>query len=145
MKNSLSTNKLQSILPNSQMVRRSEDVPNSFTNDPSAAPDMEGWLYKQGDKYKTWNKRWFVLKANNLFYFKSPSAVRMKGIINLKGYRIEVDETIHVGKYCFMAHHPKERTFYFYTDFEKSMKEWLKALMKATIARDYASKYLLNK
>jgi hypothetical protein len=127
------------------MVRRSEDVPNSFTNDPSAAPDMEGWLYKQGDKYKTWNKRWFVLKANNLFYFKSPSAVRMKGIINLKGYRIEVDETIHVGKYCFMAHHPKERTFYFYTDFEKSMKEWLKALMKATIARDYASKYLLNK
>jgi hypothetical protein len=35
-------------------------------------PDMEGWLYKQGDKYKNWNKRWFVLKANNLFYFKSP-------------------------------------------------------------------------
>jgi hypothetical protein len=35
-------------------------------------PDMEGWLHKQGDKYKTWNKRWFVLKGSNLFYFKSP-------------------------------------------------------------------------
>lgn len=36
------------------------------------APEHEGWLHKQGDKYKTWNKRWFVLKGSNLFYFKSP-------------------------------------------------------------------------
>lgn len=35
-------------------------------------PDMEGWLHKQGDKYKTWNRRWFVLKGSNLFYFKNP-------------------------------------------------------------------------
>lgn len=35
-------------------------------------PDMEGWLHKRGDKYKTWNRRWFVLKGSNLFYFKNP-------------------------------------------------------------------------
>lgn len=69
----------------------------------------------------------------------------MKGIINLKGYRIEVDESIHPGKYCFKVHHERERTFYFYTDFEKSMKDWLKALMKATIARDFASKVYTSK
>lgn len=40
------------------------------------APDYEGWLHKQGDKYKTWNKRWFVLKGPNLFYFKSPKVRR---------------------------------------------------------------------
>ncbi|KAI8094935.1 uncharacterized protein B0P05DRAFT_576982 [Gilbertella persicaria] len=127
-------NKLHSILPHNT-IRRSEDI----LSDGSAQPDMEGWLYKQGDKYKTWNKRWFVLKGSNLFYFKSPKAVRMKGIINLKGYRIEVDETIHPGKYCFLAHHERERTFFFYTEHEKHMKEWLKALMKATIARDYTT------
>lgn len=60
--------KLQSILPNTNMTRKSEDVGGSI----ETAPDVEGWLYKQGDKYKTWNKRWFVLKSNNLFYFKSP-------------------------------------------------------------------------
>ena len=38
----------------------------------NATPDMEGWLHKQGCKYKKWNKRWFVLKGPNLFYFKSP-------------------------------------------------------------------------
>lgn len=64
----------------------------------------------------------------------------MKGIINLKGYRIEVDETIHPGKYCFKAYHGKERTFFFFTEHEKAMKDWLKALMKATIARDFGSK-----
>lgn len=64
----------------------------------------------------------------------------MKGIINLKGYRIEVDESIQPGKYCFKARHERERTFFFFTEFEKAMKDWLKALMKATIARDFASK-----
>lgn len=56
------------------MVRRSEDV--STLAEVSISPDMEGWLFKQGDKYKTWNKRWFVLKSNNLFYFKSPKVYR---------------------------------------------------------------------
>lgn len=39
-------------------------------------PDMDGWLYKQGgEKYKTWNKRWFVLKGSMLFYFKRPKVI----------------------------------------------------------------------
>jgi sugar/nucleoside kinase (ribokinase family) len=65
----------------------------------------------------------------------------MKGIINLRGYRIKVDESIHPGNYCFKIHHDRERTFYFYTEHEKSMKDWLKALMKATIARDFTSEF----
>jgi hypothetical protein len=38
----------------------------------TVTPDIEGWLHKQSCKYKKWNKRWFVLKGPNLFYFKSP-------------------------------------------------------------------------
>ncbi|KAI7898455.1 uncharacterized protein BX663DRAFT_524777 [Cokeromyces recurvatus] len=101
------------------------------------APEHEGWLHKQSDKYKTWNKRWFVLKGTNLFYFKSPKDVRMKGIINLRGYKIIVDETIHTGKYCFKAQHDRERTFLFYTETEETMRVWIKKLMKATIERDF--------
>ncbi|KAI8093010.1 uncharacterized protein BX664DRAFT_98970, partial [Halteromyces radiatus] len=111
----------------------------SNENDDQVAPDMEGWLFKQGDKYKTWNKRWFVLKGSNLFYFKSPKDVRMKGIINLRGYRIICDETISVGHYSFKAQHEKERTFYFYADTDLSMKAWIQALIKATIARDFTA------
>ncbi|KAI8638759.1 hypothetical protein BD408DRAFT_422512 [Parasitella parasitica] len=107
------------------------------TTEAFQAPEHEGWLHKQSDKYKTWNKRWFVLKGLNLFYFKSPKDVRMKGIINLRGYKIVVDETIHAGKYCFKAQHERERTFFFYTDTEDTMRMWLKMLMKTTIARDF--------
>lgn len=81
--NTQTNNKLQSIIPNTNMVRRSEDV--ATFQELSASPDMEGWLYKQGDKYKTWNKRWFVLKTNNLFYFKSPK-VNSCYIIQFMGF-----------------------------------------------------------
>lgn len=64
----------------------------------------------------------------------------MKGIINLRGYRIVTDETIHGGKYCFKAQHESERTFFFYTDSERSMKVWLTVLIKATISRDFRGK-----
>ena len=47
-------------------------------------PDMEGWLHKQSDKYKTWNKRWFVLKGPNLFYFKSPK-------VSIHGKKYEIN------------------------------------------------------
>lgn len=60
----------------------------------------------------------------------------MKGIINLRGYKIVYDDTIHSGKYCFKAQHDRERTFYFYTDSEASLRAWIKALLKATISRD---------
>lgn len=63
----------------------------------------------------------------------------MKGIINLRGYRIISDETICVGHYSFKAQHEKERTFYFYADTDLSMKAWIQALMKATISRDYSA------
>ncbi|KAG0169455.1 polar growth protein [Apophysomyces sp. BC1034] len=100
-------------------------------------PEHEGWLHKQSDKYKTWNKRWFVLKGMNLFYFKSPKDVRMKGIINLRGYRIIPDESIHAGRYCFKAQHDRERTFFFHTDTEESMRMWVKMLMKTSITRNF--------
>jgi hypothetical protein len=61
----------------------------------------------------------------------------MKGIINLRGYRIIPDETIQPGKYSFKAQHEEERTFYFYTGIDTSMKAWISSLMKATISRDF--------
>jgi hypothetical protein len=61
----------------------------------------------------------------------------MKGIINLRGYRIIPDETIQPGKYSFKAQHEEERTFYFYTELDTSMKAWISNLMKATISRDF--------
>lgn len=37
----------------------------------------EGWLVKQGGKYKTWKKRWFILRSNHISYHKDPTKVRI--------------------------------------------------------------------
>jgi hypothetical protein len=41
----------------------------------STFPEYEGWIFKQSERYKTWNKRWFVLFGTNLFYFKNPKVM----------------------------------------------------------------------
>lgn len=74
--------KRQTILPVAH--RSSMDIYSTRITDDhgNVTPDMEGWLYKQGCKYKKWNKRWFVLKGPNLFYFKSPK-VKMTNMTSI--------------------------------------------------------------
>ena len=36
-------------------------------------PEREGWLTKEGGKYKSRHKRWFILKEGMLYYFKQPT------------------------------------------------------------------------
>ncbi|KAI9019419.1 hypothetical protein CLU79DRAFT_758744 [Phycomyces nitens] len=134
----MSHGKNQTLLPVASRPSLDIKGPMNGPTDPNIAPDMQGWLHKQGDKYRTWNRRWFALKGPNLFYYKTKDG-RMKGIINLHGYRVVCDETIHAGKYCFKVQHERERTFCFYTDTEVSMKAWVKALMKSTISRNLAA------
>ncbi|OAD78237.1 hypothetical protein PHYBLDRAFT_140337 [Phycomyces blakesleeanus NRRL 1555(-)] len=134
----MSHSKNQTLLPVASRPSLDIKGPVNGPTDPNIAPDMQGWLHKQGDKYRTWNRRWFALKGPNLFYYKTKDG-RMKGIINLHGYRVICDETIHAGKYCFKVQHERERTFCFYTDTEIAMKAWVKALMKSTISRNLAA------
>ncbi|GAN02105.1 conserved hypothetical protein [Mucor ambiguus] len=106
----------------------------------STFPECEGWMYKQSDRYKTWNKRWFALHGTSLFYFKNPKDSRMKGIIHLRGYRVVLQDanshSASTKKYHFKLHHDHERTFFLYTSTAHDMKRWVQALMKSTIHRN---------
>lgn len=65
---------------------------------------------------------------------------KIKGYINIIGYKVIVDENINPGKYGFRLIHSEERTHFFSSDESLTVREWMKALMKATIGRDYTSK-----
>lgn len=102
-------------------------------------PDHNGWMRKKGEHYNTWKLRYFVLKGPHLYYLRSNSKAetKIKGYINIIGYKVIVDENINPGKYGFRLIHETERTHYFSSDESITVREWMKALMKATIGRDY--------
>ncbi|KDQ15462.1 hypothetical protein BOTBODRAFT_292577 [Botryobasidium botryosum FD-172 SS1] len=99
-------------------------------------PDYSGWIRKKGDRYNVWKSRFLVLKGPHLYYLKSDST-RIKGYINIFGYRVIADENADPGRYGFKLMHETEKMHLFSSDEKAIVREWMKALMKATIARDY--------
>ncbi|KAJ7986807.1 hypothetical protein DPEC_G00332210 [Dallia pectoralis] len=47
-----------------------------------------GWLRKQGGFVKTWHTRWFVLRGEQLHYYKDEEETKALGTIILPGNRV---------------------------------------------------------
>eukprot|EP00767_Chilomastix_cuspidata_P003086 gnl/Chilomastix_cuspidata/3207.p1 GENE.gnl/Chilomastix_cuspidata/3207~~gnl/Chilomastix_cuspidata/3207.p1 ORF type:complete len:196 (-),score=8.61 gnl/Chilomastix_cuspidata/3207:83-670(-) len=63
------------------MTKQGENIPYT-----SLVPvDKEGWLTKEGGSWKSWKKRWFVLKDSTLYYFKSKTSGSALGTFSLRG------------------------------------------------------------
>ncbi|THH29883.1 hypothetical protein EUX98_g4312 [Antrodiella citrinella] len=105
------------------------------------APDHSGWMRKKGDRYNTWKLRYFVLKGPHLYCLKSNSTseTKIKGYVNIIGYRVQADENVDPGRYGFQIVHENDKTHSFSHEEQLVIREWMKALMKATISRDYTS------
>lgn len=97
-------------------------------------PDHASYIKKKTD-YGTWKTRYAVLKGSHIYLMKNASQDRVKGNISLQGYRVLVDENTNPGSYGFRL--VGEKPHYFSSSEQLVVREWLKALMKATIARDY--------
>jgi len=52
--------------------------------------DREGFLLKRGETNKGYQKRWFVLKGNLLFYFERKSDKDPVGVIIMEGCTIGI-------------------------------------------------------
>lgn len=55
------------------------------------------------------------------------------------GYKVTVDENLDPGRYGFRIDHDKDKTHFFSSDEKSIIREWMKAIMKATIDRDFTS------
>ena len=67
---------------------------------------------------------------------------KIKGYIDITGYKVIVDENVNPGRYGFRLIQENMKTHYFSSDEQIIVREWMKALMKATIGRDYSSTVL---
>lgn len=107
-------------------------------------PDKEGFLIKQGYNWKTWKKRYFLLKNNYLYYFALQKDSIPKGVILLDGVQCEIAEKETKRKYCFLVKSKKsftartkwiDRIYYFQAEREDEMTSWILALKNATPGR----------
>ncbi|EDW88845.1 sesquipedalian-1 [Drosophila yakuba] len=88
--------------------------------------DMEGFLNKRGEVNKAFQRRYFVLKGNLLFYFESRLDKEPLGLIIVEGCTIELSN--EVDNYCFEIAFNGNRTYILAADNQESMETWMKAL-----------------
>lgn len=78
----------------------------------SATPvDREGWLNKRGELNRGYQRRWFVLKGNILFYFDRRGDKEPVGMIVLEGCTIELAEDEEQFGFQIVFHGPNNRNY----------------------------------
>jgi len=111
----------------------------SSFNPPSFAlipPERFGWLEKRGKVHKAFTKRYFVLRNNELKYYKSDKANETsQGKIVLDGCAVEiVPEGKYGRKYCFELTAPlQNRIFVIVAENGASLQEWMNAIRRAML------------
>ncbi|XP_073823112.1 inositol phosphatase interacting protein [Musca autumnalis] len=88
--------------------------------------DKEGFLYKRGEVNKAFQKRYFVLKGNLLFYFEKKGDKEPLGLIIVEGCTIELSE--ESDQYWFEIAFNGNRTYILQAESQESMESWMKAL-----------------
>jgi len=126
--------------------------------------DFSGWMMKKGERYNTWKMRFFYLKGPHMYYLRSNTVgnlsfccgpekadasrceqeTKVKGYINIHGYKVVADDTINPGRYGFRIFHEVNKSHAFSSDEHAVVRDWMKALMKATIDRDYTRMLILT-
>lgn len=99
----------------------------------SATPvDREGWLVKRGEVNKGYQRRWFVLKGNLLFYFEKRGEKEPVGVIVLEGCTIELAEDEDQFGFKIVFHGTGNRSYILGAESQESMEQWMKALACAS-------------
>ncbi|XP_029174715.1 sesquipedalian-1-like [Nylanderia fulva] len=99
----------------------------------SATPiDREGWLNKRGEVNRGYQRRWFVLKGNILFYFDRRGDKEPMGMIVLEGCTIELAEDEEQFGFKIVFHGLNNRNYVLAAESQESMEQWMKALACAS-------------
>jgi len=92
--------------------------------------DFEGFMTKVGGGTKTWHKRWFVLKNNRMYYFKTKKDEDYTGVIELEKDSFVRKEPKKKSKNMF-AVGTAARVYLMYPDTPGETDQWIAVLTKA--------------
>jgi len=105
----------------------------TYATSSSCPTDKEGWLWKRGEVNKNFQKRYFVLKGNLLFYFEKRYDKEPIGVIILEGCTIELaEEEQEMCAFKIVFHGEGRRTYYLGTESQEIVEDWMKFLASAS-------------
>uniref|UniRef100_A0A6B2L4T3 PH domain-containing protein n=1 Tax=Arcella intermedia TaxID=1963864 RepID=A0A6B2L4T3_9EUKA len=90
-------------------------------------PDKAGWMTKQGGNFKTWKRRWFVLKNNKIYYFKRQKDIEVTGIIELHPNSSVKPVQIKGKNFVFSVSTPT-RVYFMFPEAEEDEQFWIEAI-----------------
>lgn len=85
----------------------------------------------QGEIKTSYQKRWFVLKGNLLFYKDRPTDRDLTGLIVLEGCTVQLCESEEQFAFSLVWAEPGLRTYKFAAEDQPSQESWIKALLSA--------------
>ncbi|XP_069467267.1 rho GTPase-activating protein 22 isoform X2 [Ambystoma mexicanum] len=123
------------------------DHSSSFSSRvPSPSPTdrvvKSGWLKKQRNIMKNWQQRWFVLRGDQLYYYKDEDETKPQGFIRLHGNQVTeiLPNPEESGKYLFeiapggTADREKmavnHEAFLLMANSQHEMEDWVKAIRR---------------
>ena len=94
--------------------------------------DKQGYLNKRGELNKAFQKRWFVLIGNLLFYYDKKGDLEPTGVIVLEGFSIEMVENLDKYAFELVFSGLGCRTYTLAAESQDEMEDWMRALTCAS-------------
>ncbi|KAJ2918454.1 hypothetical protein MD484_g1967, partial [Candolleomyces efflorescens] len=89
-----------------------------------------GYLWKKGERRKTWKKRWFVLRPAHLAYYKTSAEYQLLRLLDLTDIHSCTPVNLKRHDNTFGLISPN-RTFYFQATSPDEVQSWVKAIEEA--------------
>ncbi|KAI0076013.1 PH-domain-containing protein, partial [Panus rudis PR-1116 ss-1] len=89
-----------------------------------------GYLWKKGERRKTWKKRWFVLRPSQLAFYKTSAEYKLLRLLDVSDIHTCTPVSLkkHANTFGLVA---PSRTFYLQAATQQDMQEWVKAITDA--------------
>jgi len=115
---------------NSEKIKQAKDIASKQ----GSFGVHSGFLFKKGQNFKSWRRRWFVLKENVLSYYKSPKDTTPAGFIqvaDIVNIEIDIESSLREGyDYCFQIQTSKA-TYLISAENERDLEDWTEILKSA--------------
>jgi len=89
-----------------------------------------GYLWKKGERRKTWKKRWFVLRPAHLAYYKNSAEYKLLRLLNLTDVHSCTQVVLKKHLYTFGVV-TSVRTFYLQAQSPEEVQRWVTAIQDA--------------